>query len=175
MTISVETFDVSPLKANTNDKINVSATIDCNNWWLWDNCNEVLVIIKVNGATVSSEKVSIGAWSGSIPYTKQITMPNTNAIIDMTVQEDNRVTRQIAVINMSSGYILPPLLTDEQIYNYLWWGSIGVVGLVGGYVLLNDIFRDDSRVLGGYDRARRGYSVAKERYGVLKDRLKQEI
>ncbi len=99
MTIEVTDFSVTPIQAQTGDQISVNAQIDCTNYWY--TCGSIVVSIKVNGQQVSSETVSVGAWSGFVPYTKKITMPSTNAFIEVSFHEENKISRQASVVNVS--------------------------------------------------------------------------
>ena len=126
MTIEVTDFSVTPVQAKTGDLISTSAQIDCTNYWY--TCGNIIVIIKVNGQQVSSEPVSVGAWSGFVPYTKRITMPSTNAFIEVSFQEENKVSRQASVVNVDNPITppVPPPGNGAEDTNYV----VGVVAIV---------------------------------------------
>lgn len=98
MTIEVTNFSVTPLLAKTGDKISVDAKLNCTNYI--DKCSPISITIKVNGQTVKTDtfQPSYYDWSGT-PYTTTMSMPSTNAYVEVTFQEDNRISREASIIN----------------------------------------------------------------------------
>ena len=136
MTIEVTDFSVTSVQAKTGDQISVNAQIDCTNYWY--TCGNIIVSIKVNGQQVSSEPISVGAWSGFVPYTKKITMPSNDAFIEVSFQEENKVSRQASVINVSP---LPPIVppiggNGDLIDNNMLVGVVAIVVMGAGVIYL---------------------------------------
>lgn len=137
MTIEVKDFSITPLQAKTGYRLNLECKLNCTNWI--DKCKSVNIIIRINGQVqkVDTYQPEYFDWSGG-QYTTGITMPSTDAFIEVSFQEDNKITRQISVINVSIPPIIPPSNGNgiDLIDNNMLVGVVAIFVVGAGVIYL---------------------------------------